>query len=812
MKKVNFTKLIPHISALLIFVAISFAYFSPVLEGKQLLATDRINFLGMSKEIQDYEKNSEEDILWTNSMFSGMPTYQITRPDPSIIIVKIYRFINFLSKKQPVNFLFIYLLGFYIALLAFRINPWLSIAGAIAFAFSSYFLIIIEAGHNSKAAAIGFMPPIIAGVYLAYSGRIFLGSVLTGLFLALQLMANHLQITYYTLLIILIFGIFQLIKAIREKTYRSFTISTISLVLMACLAIASNLSIFWPTYEYSKYSIRGKSELISENGTQTSGLDKNYVTSWSYGIDETFTLFIPSFKGGSSTGSLNEKSKTYELFKQAQGPQYAKRIIKSLPLYWGEKPFTSGPVYVGSVILFLFIFGLFTTRGNIKWCLLTATIFSIVLAWGKNFMPLTNLFLDYFPAYNKFRTVEMILVIAEFAIPLLAIIALQNILMKNIPKDQYLKGLKYSLYGLGGLALFFLLFAGIFNFTGPSDQVYLSQGNNTFIETLQADRKNLFRMDSFRSLIFVFLCAAVLYAYYLKKINHKIFITTLTLLIIIDLWAVDKRYLNNDDFVPGREATVPFQPLEADKVILQDKDIYYRVYDLLADPFRNARTSYFHKSIGGYHGAKLQRYQDIIEHHLVNNNMSVINMLNTKYFILPSRDSEPTAHMNSQALGNAWFVPTFRIVNNANEEIDALAGFNPSYEAIIDKRFEKYVHSLDIHLDTTSYIQLVHYHPNRLRYKSNTANTKLAIFSDVYYEKGWKAYIDGELVPHFRANYILRAMVIPPGSHEIEFRFEPRSYFLGKKISLISSIILLFLMVFLVYTEIRGRKKHPLSD
>jgi hypothetical protein len=319
-------------------------------------------------------------------------------------------------------------------------------------------------------------------------------------------------------------------------------------------------------------------------------------------------------------------------------------------------------------------------------------------------------------------------------------------------------------------------------------------------------------MESFRSLIFVFLCAAVLYAYYLKKINHKIFITTLTLLIIIDLWAVDKRYLNNDDFVPGREATVPFQPLEADKVILQDKDIYYRVYDLLADPFRNARTSYFHKSIGGYHGAKLQRYQDIIEHHLVNNNMSVINMLNTKYFILPSRDSEPTAHMNSQALGNAWFVPTFRIVNNANEEIDALAGFNPSYEAIIDKRFEKYVHSLDIHLDTTSYIQLVHYHPNRLRYKSNTANTKLAIFSDVYYEKGWKAYIDGELVPHFRANYILRAMVIPPGSHEIEFRFEPRSYFLGKKISLISSIILLFLMVFLVYTEIRGRKKHPLSD
>jgi len=808
MKQATFSKLIPHISALFIFIVISFIYFSPVLEGKQLMATDRMNFQGMSKEIQDYEQKSDEDILWTNSIFSGMPTYQITRPDPSVIIIKIYRFINFLSKKQPVNFLFIYLAGFYIALLAFRINPWLSIAGAIAFAFSSYFLIIIEAGHNSKAAAIGYMPLIISGVYLAYHGKTFLGSVLTGLFLALQLMANHLQITYYTFLIILIFGIFQLIKTIREKSYRAFSISTLSLIGMVCLAIASNLTIFWPTYEYSKYSIRGKSELISEEGTQTSGLDKNYATSWSYGIDETFTLFIPSFKGGSSTGSLNEKSKTFELFNQAQGPQYAKRVIKALPLYWGDKPFTSGPVYVGAVILFLFIFGLFAARGTLKWWLLAATIFSVVLAWGRHFMLLTNLFFDYFPGYNKFRTVEMILVIAEFAIPLLAIITLQNILSETIPKDRYLKGLKYSLYGLGGIAIFFLLFANIFSYTGSSDQAYLSQGNNTFIETLQADRKYLLRMDSFRSLIFILLTASVLYAYYLKKISHKIFIATLALLIIIDLWSVDKRYLNNDDFVPAREAAVPFQPLEADKIILQDNDIYYRVYDLLADPFRNARTSYFHKSIGGYHGAKLQRYQDIIDHHLVKNNMDVINMLNTKYFILPSKDGPPGVQMNPYAMGNAWFVRSFRTVNNANEEIQALSDFDPANEAIIDIRYNEYMEGFTPAYDSTAQIKLIKYHPNRLLYEYQAKSDQLTVFSEIYYDKGWSAYVDDVYKPHFRADYIMRAMVLPGGQHTVEFKFEPKSYYTGRKIAGFSSLVLLLLILFGFGIEIRNYVKN----
>ena len=802
----KFKPLIPHLVALGIFIVISFAYFSPALEGKKLRQSDIIQFQGMAKEINDYKATGDEEVLWINNMFGGMPTYQITRPQASIILIKINKVFNIFYGFAPVNYLFIYLIGFYICLLAFKIDPWLAIIGAIAYAFSSFFFIIIDAGHNTQAYAIGFMPPIIAGVYIAFKGKYVLGSLLTGLFLSLQLHANHLQITYYTMLTILVLGIVQLIQTIRERTYRKLIISVSTLALAALLAVGSNLTLFWTTYEYSKYSIRGKSELVSEDNNQTSGLDKDYATGWSYGIDETMNLFIPSFKGGSSSASLSENSKTYKLFERQQGPQYAKQVIRALPLYWGDKAFTSGPVYVGAIMVFLFVFALFVIKGPLKWWLVSATILSIMLAWGRHFMILTDLFLNYFPGYNKFRTVEMILVIAEFTIPLLAIIAIHKLIKGEIEKDRILKGLKYSLYITGGLALFFILFAGVFDYTGITDQRYLAQGADAFIDALKEDRKTMLRLDAVRSLVFVVLAATLLYSYFLKKIKINVFLLALGFLILVDMWTVNKRYLNNDAFVPKREAKVPYQPLAADLEILQDPDPHYRVYDLLADPFRNGRTSYFHKSLGGYHGAKLRRYQDVIDRHLTQNNMQVLNMLNTKYFIIPGNDNNPVARRNPGALGNAWIVPLFRIVDNPNEEIDALGNFNPANEAIIDKRFAMHVESLQPGADSSAAIRLAEYHPNHIKYNFHSNREQLAVFSEIYYEKGWNAYIDGNPAPHFRVNYILRGMVVPAGNHEIYFEFRPESYFASINISLISSIILLLLLISTIYIEIRKKR------
>jgi len=810
MKNQLLLKLAPHATAVIVFFIISLIYFNPLLEGKQLTQSDIRQYEGMVREKKQYEKETDKPVLWTNSMFGGMPTYLIGSPSPPKIFRGINSILNFFGKIRPINFLFLYLIGFYIALLVFRVNPWISIIGAVAFAFSSYFFIILEAGHTSKATAIGYMPPIIAGVYLAFRKKIVLGCAITGLFLTLQLLINHLQITYYTLLIILVLGIYELIRVIRENQIGKFILSGSALFIVAIFAVGTNLTVLWTTYEYGKYSIRGKSELAGDQN-QTSGLDKSYATQWSYGIDETFTLLIPNFKGGSSTGLLTEKSETYKLFRDARGPAYAKQVIKALPLYWGTQPFTGGPVYVGAVVLFFFVFGLFAYHGKLKWWLVTITILSILLAWGKNFMVLTELFLDYFPGYNKFRTVTMILVIAEFAIPLLAFLALQDFFAGKIKKEDFMKGIKYGLISLGGLALIFALFPGIFSYTGPGDNPYLSQGSSAFIDALIADRKRMLQTDAVRSLIFILLSAVLLYLCYREKIEKKIFLPTLAILILVDMWTVDKRYLNNDDFVPGRQAQVPFQPLEADLIIKQDTSLHYRVFDLTSDPFRSARASYFHNSLGGYHGAKMKRYQELIDYHLTKNNMAVINMLNTKYFIIPSEEGQPEVQMNPNALGNAWFVKTYRIVDNADEEIQTLSNFDPANEAIIDTRYSQYLEGFNQFYDSAAYIRLTQYHPDRLLYEYQAGTDQLAVFSEIYYNKGWSAYIDGELHPHFRANYVLRAMVIPAGHHTVEFEFKPKSYYTGKKIAGITSVGLFLLILFGFGFEIRNYVKTSLK-
>ena len=796
--------LIPLIIAVILFLIISLTYFNPVLEGKRLNPSDLVGYQGMSKEIHDYEKKSGKEILWTNSMFSGMPSYQISRPHYNNLIAPLHKVLN-LFNKRPVNFLFLLLIGAFIAMLLFEINPWLCMVGAIAYAFSSYFFLIIEVGHASKTFALAYLPPIIASIYYAYNKNRIIGSIILGIFLSLQIFVNHLQITYYTFITILILLVFQLIYSIRTGIIKKFIITSFILLIPVTLAIGSNLTLLWTTYEYSKYSMRGKTELTLNQENKTSGLDKDYATGWSYGVDETLTLLIPYFKGGSSHGSLTENSKTYTLFQQAQGSQYAKQVIKQLPLYWGTQPYTAGPVYVGSVILFLFIFGLFTLKGHLKWWLVTATILSILLAWGKNLMFLTDLFMEYFPGYNKFRTVSMTLVIAEFTIPFLGCIAINRLLQEKIDNKTVLKGLKYSLYILGGITLFFSLFPGMFDYTGPGDQPYLTKGSSLFIDALKEDRKTMLRNDSLRSMIFILLTAASLYVFYIKKIKSRIFLLLLGLLILADMWMVNKRFLNNDDFVTKREVSNTYQPYEADLIINQDPDLYYRVYDLTSDPFQSSRASYFHKSIGGYHGAKMKRYQELIEFHLSKNNMDVINMLNTKYFIV-SADGAPEVRRNPDALGNSWFVKNYRIVKNADEEITALNDFDPASEAIIDIRYQDYIKDFKYQEDSLAYIKLVSYDPIELTYDFNSVlSDQLTVFSDIFYDKGWNLYIDGELFPHFRANYVLRVAIIPKGNHKVEFKFEPRSYYTGNKITLASSIILILLALGVIGMELRKK-------
>ncbi len=798
-----------HVIALAVFLAISAAYFSPMLDGKKMITPgDTRQFQGASSEKTAYEKESDEAILWTNTIFGGMPTYLIGSPRPPKVLHHIHGIFVLRNKVRPLSFLMLYMVGFYIVLTAFRVRPQLSIIGAIAFAFSSYFFFIIPAGHATKAIAIGYMPAVIGGVYLALRGKILVGTVITALFLALQILTNHLQITYYTLLIILTLGIFELVSAYQEKRLKPYFLSIAALLVAVVLAIASNTTLLWTTYEYSKYSTRGESELKIDGNDQTSGLDKSYITGWSYGVDETFTFLIPNFKGGSSAGALSEDSETFKYFNQSQGPQYARQVIKYMPLYWGTQSTTAGPVYAGAVVLFLFVFGFIMMRSRLRWWLLSLTILAIMLSWGKNFMFLTGLFIDYFPGYNKFRTVTMILVIAEFAIPLLAFLALDNLLKQEPDKKEFMNGLKLSLYIVGGLALFFLVFAGMFSFTGPGDERYASQGATQFLDALKADRESIFRKDALRTLVFVILTAGLMYALYLKKVKLNVFFIALALLILADMWPVDKRYLNNDNFGPKRTHQEGFQPTAADQQILADPDPYYRVFDVSGNPFNSARAAYFHKTLGGYHGAKMQRYQEIISYHIARNNMEVLNMLNTKYFIVSQQEGEPGVQMNPGALGNAWLVNSYRIVENANEEIDALNGFNPAAEAIIDKRFESYVSGKTFAMDTAAAITLASYHPNRLSYIYRASTEQLVVFSDIYYEKGWKSFVDGEEVPHFRVNYILRGMVLPAGEHTIEFKFEPRSYFTGKKIAAVSSSVLILLILAASGWEVRTRFKN----
>ena len=828
MEKIKFKSILPYCLTVALFAFIALAYMYPVLQGKQIMQSDIIHFQGMSKEIVDYRNQTGEEALWTNRMFGGMPAYQISVVHKNNLINYFDRAIK-LWLPHPAGLVFLYFLGFYILLLVLGVNQGLSIVGAIAYAFSSYFFIIFEAGHNSKANAIGYMAPFIAGVLLCFRKRYIIGGALTAFFLALEINANHLQITYYLMLIVIILGIAEFVNKLKEKKLKDFFIAVGVMIVAVIISVGVNISNLWTTNEYLEYSTRGKSELTNDKGNKTGGLDRDYATDWSYGKMETFTLLIPNYMGGASQGELSKNSDTYKALKE-NGIQNSEKIIKNMPTYWGDVQFTSGPVYVGAIIVFLFILGLFIVKGKYKWWLLSATLLSIFLAWGKHMMWFTNIFFDYMPGYNKFRAVSMTLVIAEFCIPLLGLLALKNIFSEKISKDIKLKSLKYAGIICLGIIVIFGFFSGAFlDFISPSDKELLKNGYPEWlITTIQSDRHGLLISDSLRSLIFIALAFAILWLFVINKIkNANLVIIGLGLLVICDMWPIDRRYLNSDNFTTKNKlkATTNTKS-KCDEIILSDTSLDYRVLNMNS-PFIDAATSYYHNSIGGYHAAKLKRYQELIETRIYEEmvkiqnafsskpidsaitmtlkNIPVLNMLNTKYIIY---NPEAAPLMNSNAIGNAWFVDEYKLVASADSEIAAMKDFKPAETAIVDKRFENMITIKNPGKDTTAVIKLSEYKPNFLKYSYNASKPQLAVFSEIYYAKGWNAYIDGKEAPYFRANYILRAMEVPSGKHEITWKFEPKSFYIGEKVSLAFNIILIFSIICGVFIELKKKKKN----
>lgn len=789
MRNINWKFILKHFSAILIFVLISVIYFSPILEGKKIYQNDKVQYRGMSKEIFDHREQYEEDPLWTNSMFGGMPAYQISVESEGNLVKKFYRIFQ-LYLPHPIGILFLYLFGFYFLIISLEIDYRLAIIGAISFGFSSYFFIIIEAGHNTKAHSIGYLAPILASVLMVYRGKLFLGASLTALFSALMINANHLQITYYLVILLLVVGVVHLIKAINEKKFSLFLKQSVFLIVAGLLGSLTSSSKLLSTIEYGEQSIRGKSELTSNEEVKTTGLDKDYATAWSYGLSESFTLLIPNFHGGASNGALGTNSKTYELV--INNPQ-ANQIIKQLPLYWGSQPFTSGPVYAGAICCFLFVLGFFVINSYTRIWISIVFLLMLALSWGKNFMPLTDFFLNYIPGYNKFRAVSTTLVIVELLIPFLGILALSKII-KEGKTQKVLKSLYYSLGITAGLCLMFAVFStSFFDFKGLNDSKYGEQ----LASTLVLDRAAIFQSDAIRSLIFILLSFISIWLYLSNKIKPMPLYLILGTLILVDMWGVNNRYLNEENFKEKRKVIQPFTPTYADQQIFLDKDPNFRVFNTTVNTFNDASTSYFHKSIGGYHGAKLRRYQELIDSYISKGNMNVLNMLNTKYFIVKSEQG-PRAQQNRNALGNAWFVSEIIKAENSDKEIELLGQIDLSNQAVVDIR---YITPEILTYDSTSKIQQTFYKANHISYESNTTSIQFAVFSEIFYDKGWNAYIDGKLTSHVRANYVLRGLEIPSGKHKIDFKFEPSTYLIGEKVSLASSGLLILLLLFVGYKE-----------
>lgn len=807
MKESTATTALSHLLVLLFFLAVTFLYFTPLLEGKALVQADIVRAKGAATEITTYYEKTGKRPMWTNSMFGGMPSVLIGTDYPNSWSTKVGRFLVDLF-PQPANFVILYLVGFYILLIALGFSHWLAALGSVAFAFSSYNLINILAGHNSKVIAVGYLPPIIAGVVLAFRGRYWLGGALTGLFMALHLYGNHIQITYYLFITLGIYGLIELVYAIREKQLKPYLTAAGVLILAVGLAFGSHASRLLTTSEYSRESNRGTSELVSntQSGQGQEAMSSDYAFRWSYGLVETFTLLVPNLYGGSSAGSLGPGSNTYQAYVQQGGSrEQANQLVNQLPLYWGEQPGTGGPAYAGAIVCFLFVLAMFLVKNRIKWWLLASTVLLIVFAWGKNFF-LNYVLFEYFPFFNKFRAVTMTLTLVQVFLALGAVLAVREVVQGKYTWKELKRPLAWSLGLTAGFALLFAVLGGaLFNFSSTSDtQLGMPPW---LLEALREDRQSLLRTDAMRTVLFILAAAGLLLAYLFKRVNATVLYLSLTLLILVDLFSVDKRYLNNDKFVAKRQARGP-EPTAANLAIQRDTT-YYRVFNLTVSPFEDGLTSYFHLSIGGYHAAKLQRFQEVSDSVLfpelnrlmsslqskapspdLFNQLPVLNMLNTKYFILG--EEAQAVLQNPAALGNAWFVEEYQVVPNANEELQAIKNFNPARTAYVNRKFEPLLNKLAIRPDSAARIRLAAYNPDHLTYNASAATPQLAVFSEVYYQGGnnWQAYVDGKPVPHVRANYLLRALVVPAGTHKIEFVYTAHSFERGETIALVSSILL----------------------
>ncbi len=801
-------KLLPDLIAILAFVLLSFAYFFPAdIENRILFQHDTAAGAGAGQEVKEYYEQTGERSRWTNSLFGGMPMYQIA---PSYDSTKSLQWVQKayqLFLPDYVCLTFMLMLGFYILLRVFGIPVWLAGLGGIMWAFSSYFFILISAGHIWKFITLAYVPPTIAGIVLAYRGKLLWGGILTALFVALQITSNHVQMSYYFFFVILFFVGAYFEKAWRTKTLPQFFKASAVLIVAALVGIAANVSNLYHTYAYSKETMRGKSELVQtgDAAKQTSsGLDRDYITQWSYGIDETLTLLVPNFKGGASA-ALSQS----ETAMSKANPMYSS-LYGSLTQYFGTQPMTSGPVYVGAFVLFLFVLGCFIVKGPLKWALIGATFFSIVLSWGKNFMPLTDFFIDYVPLYNKFRAVSSILVIAEFTIPLLAIFALKRLPEEPEILKQEKKPLGISLLLTAGIALLLAIAPGsIGSGYVPAQEAQMLQNAvnqqmipanelSGILANLGEMRAELVSSDALRSFIIIGIGCSLLWLYASGKLRSSLTIAGITILCLADMWGVNKRYLNDAQFVPHSIRTETFTKTNTDELILQDTSLDYRVLNFATSTFDDNNTSYWHKSVGGYHPAKLRRYQEMIEHHISPemqaaykaiataggemdsvdaNKFRVLNMLNTKYFIFPAGQQRQTVPiLNPHAYGNAWFVNKVQYVNNANEEIDALDSIIPTETAVVDARFKDVLKgTTESYKDSLSSIRLTSYAPNRLTYETNNAQDGIAVFSEIYYPDGWHVTIDGQPAELARADYILRTMYVPAGQHTIEMRFDPTS-------------------------------------
>lgn len=799
----NVKKLIPAIVAIIIFIVASVMYFHPVLKGQKIPQSDITQFQGMVKEINDFRAENDAEPYWTGASFSGMPAYQISAYYPYDFVRSLDKIIRFLPR--PADYIFLYFLSFFVLMLALKVEWRLGILGALAFGFSTYLIIIFIPGHNAKAHAIGYMPLVLAGILWVFQKKYVLGFLVTGVAMALEIFANHIQMTYYLGFCLLILGIVEGIHAIKQKVLPEF-LKQVSIILVAViLGVGANSSRLLAMKEYADASTRGKSELtINPDGSPkeaTKGLDKDYITQFSYAKLETFNLFIPRFMGGGTVEKLDKDSEFYQLIEEKTGKKVADDYSKQVLTYWGDQPIVEAPAYIGVVIFFLFFLGIFLVKGRLKQWLVAATVFSIVLSWGRNLEFLTNFFIDYVPLYSKFRAVSSIQVIAELCIPILGILGLKEFFSNEISTDEKKNALKKAVYVFGGLIVVGFLAAHISSsFEGLRDENYKDLPG--LIEAVISDRKAMLFSDSIRSIIFMLIAAGFLWFFLQNKFKKGIVFVGLGLLILADQIPVNKRYLNADDFVSARKVEKPFTASEADKLILEDKS-HFRVANFAKNLMEDGTTSYFHQSIGGYHAAKMRRYQELFEYQIAKQNMQVLNMLNTKYFIVPDQSGVLQVQQNPDANGNVWFVNTLKKVQNATQEMNTLDSLDTKTTAIVDVNMFSELENFSIQKDSTASISIEKYAVTSLTYQSTSQKEQFAVFSEIYYDKGWNAYIDGKLVPHYSVNYVLRGMKIPAGNHRIEFKFEPKVIQQGSLISLVSYGLLIFIFLFWFVYEIK---------